>query len=96
MATSLSNLVNNLTEEIHKIKFNNCNCETNLIKYKCLSCNKDYSNKIDEELEKRFRNTLKFSNNDINKFILLFRKCVYPYENQIKQHYLKTKTFLAT
>ena len=24
----------------------------NLTKYKCLSCNKDYSNKIDEELKK--------------------------------------------
>ena len=52
MATSLSNLVNNLTEEIHKIKFSNCKCESNFIKYKCLSCNKDYSNKIDEELKK--------------------------------------------
>ena len=53
----------------------------NLIKYKCLSCNKDYSNNSDEELKKRFKNTYKFSNNDINKFILLFRKGVYHYEN---------------
>ena len=52
----------------------------NFMKYKCLSCNKNYSNKIDEELEKRFKNTFKFSNNDINKFILLLRKGVYPYE----------------
>ena len=51
-----------------------------LLKYRCLSCNKDYSNKIDEELKKRFKNTFKFSNNDINKFILLLRKGVYPYE----------------
>ena len=28
----------------------------------------------------RFKNTFKFSNNDINKFILLLRKGVYPYE----------------
>ena len=42
--------------------------------------NKNYSNKIDEELEKRFKNTFKCSNNDISKFILLFRKGVYPYE----------------
>ena len=55
-------------------------CQKNSIKYKCTSCNKDYSNKIDEELKKRFKNTFKFSNNDINKFILLLRKCVYPYE----------------
>ena len=51
-----------------------------MIEYKCLSCNKDYSNKIDEELKKRFKNTFKFSNNDINTFILLLRKGVYPYE----------------
>ena len=49
--------------------------------YKCLSSNKSYSNKIDEELKKRFKNTFKFTNNDINnKFILLLRKEVYPYE----------------
>ena len=52
----------------------------NLIKYKFLSCNENYSNKIDEELKKRFKNTFKFSNNDINKFILLLRLSVYPYE----------------
>ena len=51
-----------------------------MIKQKCLSCNKDYSNKIDEELKKRFKNTLKFSNNNNNKFILLLKKGVYPYE----------------
>ena len=45
-----------------------------------LSCNKDYSNKIDEELKKGFKNTYTFSNNDINKFLLLLRKGVYPYE----------------
>ena len=85
MAPSLSNLVDNLTEGIHKIKCKDCDCfleyesvKDNLIKYKCLSCNKDYSNKIDEEIKKRFKNTFKFSNNDINKFILLLRKGVYP------------------
>ena len=52
----------------------------NLIKCKCISCNKDYSNKIDEEFGKRFKSTFKSSNNDINKLILRFRKCVYPYE----------------
>ena len=51
-----------------------------MIKYKCLSCNKDYSNKLDEKLKKRFKNIFKFSNNDINKFILFLGKGVYPYE----------------
>ena len=46
------------------------------------TCNKDYSNKIDEELKKRVKNTFKFSNNNINKFILLLRKGVYPYEQK--------------
>ena len=52
----------------------------NLIKYKFLSCCKEYLTKIDKELKKRLNNTFKFSNNDINKFILLLIKDVYPYE----------------
>ena len=52
----------------------------NLIIYKCLSCNKCYSKNLNEEIKKKFKNTFKFSNNDINKFILLFRKGNYPYE----------------
>ena len=51
-----------------------------LIKYKCLSCNKNYSRKVDEELKKRSKDTFTFFNNDINKFILLLRNGVYPYE----------------
>ena len=45
-----------------------------------LSCNKEYLNKIDEELKKRFKNIFKFSINDISKIILVLRKGVYPYE----------------
>ena len=58
-ATSLSNLADNLTEGINKIKCRDCDCflehetvKDKLIEYKCLSCNKDYSNKVDEELKK--------------------------------------------
>ena len=51
-----------------------------LIKYKCLSCNKNYSKKIDEKLKKQLKNILKFSNNQSNKFIVLLRKDVYPYK----------------
>ena len=49
MASSLSNLVDNLAEGIHKIKCKDCkyfleygNVKGNLIKCKCLSYNKDY------------------------------------------------------
>ena len=51
-----------------------------MIKYKCLSSSKDYSNKLDEKVKRRFKNTFTFSDNEINKFILLLRKGVYPYE----------------
>ena len=83
MVSLLLNLVDNLAEGIYKIKCKDCDClleyesvKDNLIKYKCLSCNKDYSNKLHEKLKKRFKNTFKLSYN-INKFILLLRKGVY-------------------
>ena len=47
---------------------------------KCLSCNKDYSKDFNKELINRFSSTYKFCKGDINKFILLLRKGVYPYE----------------
>ena len=87
MASSLSYLIDNLAEGIHKIKCKDCDCffeyesvKYNLIRYKRLSCNKSYSNKIDEEQKKLSKNTFKLSNNAINKFILSLRKGVYPYE----------------
>ena len=49
-----------------------------LIKYNLFY--KNYSNNFDEELKKIFKNTFKFSSNNINKFISLWRKGVYPYE----------------
>ena len=59
MARSLSNLVDNLEEGIQEIKFKDCDCfleyesvKDNLIKYKCLSYNKHYSNKLDEKCKK--------------------------------------------
>ena len=87
MASSVADPVGNLAEGIHKIECKDCSCiieyeivKDHLIKYKCLSYNKDYSNKVDEKLKKRFKNTLKLSNTDINKFILLLRKGIYSYD----------------
>ena len=87
MASSLSNTIHNLIEGVYKIKFIDCDycfeyesVKDNFVKYKCLSCNKDYSKKLDEELKKKLKNTFKFSNNNVNKFILLLRKRVYRYE----------------
>ena len=49
------------------------------MQYKCLICNKNCQRKFDEKLKERFFNTQKFYH-DNNKFILLLRKDVYPYE----------------
>ena len=87
MASSLSNLVDNLAEGIHKIKCKDCNCfleyesvKNNLSQYKCLSCNRENLNNNDEILKKQSKNPFKFSNNDISKFIFLLIKGVYPFE----------------
>ena len=104
MASSLSNLVNNLSEGIHRIKckfghddkkcetcgikYKYCDCfleymnfKDYLTKYKCSSCNKNYQHKFDKRLREWFFNIYKFSNCGNDKFILLLRKVVYPYEN---------------
>ena len=69
------------------IKYNYCDCfleylnfKDDLIEYKCLCCNKNYQQKIDEKLNERFFNTHRLSNYDNNKFTLLLPKGVYPYE----------------
>ena len=43
-------------------------------------CNKNFQRKFDEKLKEQFSNAYKFFNHDNNKFILLLRKGVYPYE----------------
>ena len=102
MASSLSNLVDNLAEGIHNIKFKDCNYfleyesfSGNLIKYECLSCDKNYSNKIDDKLKNKFQTTFKFSNNDINYFILLLRKSIYTYEYMDDSEYFNETTLPA-
>ena len=46
-----------------------------------MCCNKNYQDKLGEKLKERFFNTHKFSNHNSNKFILLLRTGVYPYEH---------------
>ena len=102
MTTSLSILVDNIAERTHKIKCKVCDCfleyetvKKNSIIFKCTFCNKNYSNIIAGEWKKRLKNTFRFFSNDIDEFILLLRKCVYPYEymddgeSLMKLRYLK-------
>ena len=103
MVSSLSNLVNNLSEGIHRIKrkcehddkkfqscwikYKYCDCfleytnfRADFIEYKCSCCRKNYQRKFDEKLKERLFNPYKLSNDDNNKFILLFRNGVYRHE----------------
>ena len=71
-----------MTKNIKLAKLNIAytNFEDNVIEYKCLYCNKSYEQHFHEKLKKQFLNTYKLLNHNKNKFILLLRKGVYPYE----------------
>ena len=48
--------------------------------FRCFNCKENYKKEINKELIERFASTYKFCNNDLNKFVMLLRKGVYPYE----------------
>ena len=48
--------------------------------FRCFNFKKNYKKEINKELIERFASTYKFTNNDLNKFVMLLRKGVYPYE----------------
>ena len=65
-------------------KKNRSECEfiglkDNRLKYKCKECY-DISAKSVDDLIKKFPRTYKFCSGNLNKFVLLLRKGVYPYE----------------
>ena len=96
MSSSLSKLVDNLSEGIHNKECADCKSNLDYIKTKakpssleckneklileCYNCKQRYRKKFNKELTKRFAITYEFCNNDLNKFVLLLRKGVYPYE----------------
>ena len=91
MPSKLSNLVDNLSEINNKgcktcIERKNIKSEcefiglkNNRLNYRCKECN-GISNKSINELIEKFPRTCKFCNGDLNKFVLLLRKGIYPYE----------------
>ena len=88
MSSSLSKLVDILSEGIHNNKCSDCESNLHYIKIlkneklllKCRNCNIYYKKKLNKDLIKKIKNTCSFCNSDLNKFILLLRKGVYPYE----------------
>ena len=91
MSSKLSNLVEKLSEINNKdcktcIEKKNIKSEcefiglkNNRLNYRCKECN-GTSNKSINDLIEKFPRMHKFCNGDLNKFVLLLRKGVYPYE----------------
>ena len=90
MSTLLSNLVSNLSEGLHNDSCIDCKCcldymttkDEQLI-FRCFRCKNNYEKNFNEDLIQRFANTYEFCNGDLNKFIFLLRKGVYPYEYMV-------------
>ena len=87
MSSSLSKLIDNLSEGLHNNKCLNCESYLDYIRtenekliIKCFNYKSYYEKDFNKELIKKFANTYSFCNNDLNKFVLLLRKGVYPYE----------------
>ena len=87
MLSSLSNLVEILSERVHIDKCTDCkscidymSVKGDQLIFKCSKCNKNHNKDFNKDLINRFASTYKFCDGDINKFILLLRKRVYPYE----------------
>ena len=91
MPSKLSNLVDNLSE-INNKDCKTCmerkniksECEfigfkNNRLNYRCKEC-KGISTKSINGLIEKFPRMYQFCNGDLNKFVLLLRKGVYPYE----------------
>ena len=89
MSTSLSKFVKYLSEKLHSDKCTDIDCKSHLefisnkgdqLIFRCFECKKNYKKDFNKELIKRFENTHKFCNGDIDKFIFLLKKGVYLYE----------------
>ena len=93
MSTSLSELVDNLSgffnsteckSCVEKIKINSESCFVGLknkrLIYKCKECIEEGKRPINELIE-NFPSVYRFCNGDLNKFVSLLRKGVYPYEH---------------
>ena len=88
MSSSLLKLIDNLSEGFHNNKCLDCESCLDYMKtknekliLKCFNCKQNYEKDFSKELIKRFTSTYEFCNGNLNKFILLLRKGVYPYDD---------------
>ena len=87
MTASLSDLVDNLSNGLRSKKCTDFGLDLeyiiakdDILIFSCFKCKKNYEINFDKELINNFSSIYYFCKGDINKFILLLRKGIYPYE----------------
>ena len=105
MSSSLSSLVDNLSERLHSHKCIDCkscldymSVKDDQLIFRCFECKKNYEEDFNKELTKRFKIIFEFCDKDINEFILLLRKGVYTLiigKDLMKHHFPIKKLFIV-
>ena len=89
--TSLSERVDNTSGIFNSIEYKSCiekikinsecffvGLKNNKLIYKCKECKEEWKRPLNKLIE-NFPNTYQFCNGDLNKFVIILRKGVYPY-----------------
>ena len=87
MSTSLSSLVDNLSDGFHcdkcidfRSSLDYMITRDDQLIFRCFECKKNYQKGFNKNLINRFTNIYEVCNKDINRFILLLRNGIYPCE----------------
>ena len=88
MSTSLSRLIDNLSDGFHCNRYIDCKffldymiTQDDQLIFRCFECKKNYHKVFNKDLINRFAKIYEFCNNGINRLILLLRKGIYLYES---------------
>ena len=88
MSTSLSRLIDNLSDGFHCNRYIDCKffldymiTQDDQLIFRCFECKKNYHKDFNKDLINRFAKIYEFCNNGINRLILLLRKGIYLYES---------------